>query len=186
MLLKKLSIISVFIFFFSAFTLKSDENNTNKTDGNSNFQKEYGVVSFKYSKIFIPIKESYHDNLINSGNNFLGASVGPAVFITDHYCILGETGIQLGNINGDFAGKVYFLPSFNLWIGYINVGFGAGLSYLTVKGHNIESGGLGSTAAAFVNVNISDRLQAGIGIGSDNYARASYNSFSFDFKYVYK
>lgn len=170
--------------FLYQIPMYSKNNDTLSSNSKKNISLEHAYVSVAYSKIFLPNDGSFDKNLGSSGNNFFGATFGPFVFISENFCISSDIGILLGNINGIFAWKLYFIPSLNLWIGHLNVGFGSGVSNMYLKNDNSKYGGLGSASELFANVSLTEKIQIGLKIGYDNYSQVKYNTLSFNLKYI--
>jgi hypothetical protein len=174
----------IFIILLSNLEVYSKENGTLLLNSKQNIGLEHGYLSFAYSNIFIPDNDRFENNFSSSGNNFFGLTFGPLIFISENYCISSDLGILFGNIEGNFALKVYFLPSINLWVGHLNIGFGSGISALNVKNENAKYGGLGSTSEAFVNAGITEKILIGLKIGYDSYSQSKYNTISLNLKYI--
>ncbi|MDT3740209.1 MAG: hypothetical protein RO257_12010 [Candidatus Kapabacteria bacterium] len=132
-------------------------------------------IFLNYTKRSVPSQEGNSNDLAKDGNNFFGVGLNHHIFsFFNNYSLKLLSGVQLGNISGNFAFDIFFKPALVMERKFYDIQISTGVTFLSTKSSFYKYGGFGVNPELAINIKPFHKVKFKFMIGSEIYPYISY------------
>ena len=164
-----------FWFDFNEIELFSQESSQISFDSSKTIVKK--EIILMYTNRSIPANDGNQNDSYQGSNNFIGIAVENKLisFISNYnYDLVMSTGLQFGNLSGNFAMDIFFKPTFVLKNGFFEVDISTGITVLASNKNIWKYGGYGMNPELGFNFRLFKFLKLRAFYGVELYPNISY------------